>query len=447
MNHQCEQAICQSCAKPCDGVVVGVSGGADSSALLHALIQCGYRVAVCHVNHLLRGEESNADAQFVKERCEVYGAPYFERRTDVADLAKEQKCTIEEAGRLVRYSFFEEIRQKTGAKFIMTAHTKNDQAETVLYRIARGTGLRGLCGIPQKRGAILRPFLSVTREDVEAYCRENRLEYRTDSTNKENIYARNRIRHEVLPALCEVHSGAVQSIARMAHSLSIDEDYFSQEVNKRLCAMRKTDGKYDCREIVQEHPAIIRRTALAILRETGAGQSEILCERLCALFSMSSGSLTAQNGVRFFIRRGMLTVGDCMPAQPYCFAVSPGMAVTTPYGSVRCEKMTRNDADGYQKVYKNLLYLALDYATIKGQITLRSRMDGDRFSSARTGVTKKIKKLFSESGLTPFEKSAVPVICDETGVIGVIGFGAKKGMEVRNDTTNVLLFIIDNTEE
>lgn len=447
MNHPCEQAVRQSGAKPCDGVVVGVSGGADSSALLHALVQCGYRVTVCHVNHCLRGEESDADARFVKERCESYNVPYFERCADVFKLAKEQKCTVEEAGRLVRYSFFEEIRQKTGAKFIMTAHTKNDQVETVLYRMARGTGLHGLCGIPKKRGVILRPFLSVTREEIEAYCRDEQIAYRTDSTNKMTVYARNRVRHEVIPALCTVHPGAVQAIARMTQSLSIDEDYLSLQTAKRLSAMRMANGKYDCRSLVHEHPAIVRRAALAILNETGAGESEILCERLCALFSMASGSMTAQNGVCFFIRRGVLTVGECIPASPYAFTLSPGMTANTPYGTVRCEKMTRDDADVYQKVYKNLLYLALDYDTIKGQITLRSRADGDRFCSAKTGVTKKIKKLFSEAGFTPLEKSAVPIVCDETGVIGVTGFGAKKGMEVSGDTTNVLLFIIDKTEE
>ena len=442
-----EAAVKSSGAHPQDGIVVGVSGGADSSALLHALVALGYRVAVCHVDHMLRGEESEEDAKFVERQCRDYGVAFYVHHVDVDALAKEQKCTTEEAGRNVRYAFFEEIRRKTGARYIMTAHTQNDQVETVLYRMARGTGLHGLCGIPVQREHILRPFLSVTREEIESYCHECNLQYRTDSTNETTMYARNRVRHEVIPALQRVHPGAVQSIVRMTQTLSLEEDYLQKQTGQVIRTMHIENGTYDCRMLAHEHPAIVRRVALHLLKDAGAGQSEPLCEQLCALFSMSSGSLTAQNGIRFFARRGVLTIGEPEPVAPYAFCVVPGMKVQTPHGVVKCEKMTKQDAFAYQKVYKNLLYLAFDYDTIKGQITLRNRREGDRFLSAKTGITKKVKKLFSEAGFTPYRKSTVPLICDETGVIGMFHFGVKKGMDVRENTSDVLLFINDKTEE
>ena len=146
--------------KPDIHVVVGFSGGADSTALLYCLsVQCQFPVTACHVNHMLRGDESDRDEAAARNFCQMYGIPLEVRRIDVGKMAKEENAGVEETGRKVRYAFFEETRRLHGAALIATAHTMSDQAETVLFRLARGSGMKGLCGIPAKRGYVVRPLL------------------------------------------------------------------------------------------------------------------------------------------------------------------------------------------------------------------------------------------------------------------------------------------------
>ena len=186
-------------------IVVGVSGGADSIALLHYLhTHFPDSVVAAHVNHCLRGAESERDEQFVYSFCKERRIPLFVCREEVAVLAKEQKQSIEDCGRAVRYDFFHSLL-KSDTDRIATAHTLSDTAETVLFHLARGSGVKGLAGIPPVRGQIIRPLISITREEVEQYCQHYGLSYVEDSTNASLEYTRNRIRHRVIPAMAEVH--------------------------------------------------------------------------------------------------------------------------------------------------------------------------------------------------------------------------------------------------
>lgn len=189
-------------------VLVCVSGGADSVCLLDVLCQLravyNLKIYVAHVNHMLRGEESNRDEQFVKTLCEQYKVPFRTKQVDVSNLAKTNKITCEEAGRKVRYDFFVSLKQELSINKIATAHNKNDNVETVCMRFLRGTGVDGLGGIPVENDIdVIRPLLSVSRQEIEAYLEERHLTYITDSSNLTDAYTRNRIRHHFLPYILE----------------------------------------------------------------------------------------------------------------------------------------------------------------------------------------------------------------------------------------------------
>ena len=222
-------------------VVIGLSGGADSVCLLDVLMALSYEhkfaVSAVHVNHQIRGQEADADEEFVKRMCEKNGIPCEVLRYNCEELAKETRISTEEMGRKLRYGAFYKVAEKVRSEkdvsevFIATAHNLNDQAETVLMRIIRGTGVEGLSGIHYLRSVegnkIIRPLLDVKRDDIELYCAARGLEYVSDSTNFEPIYTRNKIRLNVIPMLEEINLNVTDALARLAQIAREDRDYFA----------------------------------------------------------------------------------------------------------------------------------------------------------------------------------------------------------------------------
>lgn len=221
-----------------DNIVVGVSGGPDSMTLLNILIEIKntsnikFKIFVAHINHMIR-QEADEETQYVKEFCEKNNIECFVTRQKVEQLAKEQKIGTEEAGRNLRYNFFEEVAIKTNSNKIVTAHTSNDNAETVLMNIIRGSGTSGLKGIePIRDNKFIRPLIDCTRQEIEQYCEENRLNPRYDKTNKENIYTRNKVRNMLIPYIEEnFNPSIIDSINRLS-SLATEENKYIEKIVK-----------------------------------------------------------------------------------------------------------------------------------------------------------------------------------------------------------------------
>jgi len=238
-------------------VLCAVSGGLDSMCLLHLLATWGRErnlaVTAAHFNHQLRGEESDRDEVFVRDWCAAHEVPFVAGRGDVRGHAAEMGKTLEEAARDLRYAFLTEQKQRLGCTFILTAHHADDNAETMLLNLLRGTGARGLTGIPAERGDIARPFLRVTREELTAYAEAYHIKYVEDSTNAEDIAARNLLRHKVLPVLREVNPRAVENMARTAEVLKEDDDALSRMAEalvRRSCRFEENSvclSVEDCR--------------------------------------------------------------------------------------------------------------------------------------------------------------------------------------------------------
>lgn len=197
-----------------DSIGVAVSGGADSMVLLFLLKKLGYDVTALHFEHGIRGEESVSDAAFVKDQCEKNGIPCIVGHGDIPAYSADNKCSIETAARLMRYDFL----SSQGFRSIATAHHMDDNVETVLQHILRGTGIKGLTGIPKRNGCIVRPFLCVTRAEIEEYAASNGIPYITDSTNSDTRYSRNRVRSEVMPVLRKVNPNADLAIIRLSEN-------------------------------------------------------------------------------------------------------------------------------------------------------------------------------------------------------------------------------------
>lgn len=281
---------------PGDKIVVGVSGGADSVCLLLLLLEYSKKVPVSleavHVNHCLRAE-AGEDARYVEELCRERNVPFYLAEENVRELAAQERCSEEDAGRRARYLAFYRVAEKTGGTRIAVAHNMGDNAETMLFHLFRGSGLKGLCGIAPVRDTLIRPILCLERREVEAYLKQRGISWRTDSTNGEDHYRRNRIRHHILPyAECEIAQGAAAHMCRTAELLSETEDYLEQQTKAAWEQCVSTAGTkvhyivdVDC--FRKFHIVLRKRILLEIAKElspTGKDISAVHVEDVLSLF-------------------------------------------------------------------------------------------------------------------------------------------------------------------
>ncbi len=422
-------------------VTVALSGGADSTALLYAMRalqnKYGFSLYAAHYNHGLRGAESDADCAFAEALCQKLGVPIFCEKGDVAALAKAQKCSIELAARKARYAFLERVARGK----IATAHTADDTLETLLYCLARGTGLKGLCGIPPKRGRIIRPMLFCTRAQVEEYLTEQGSAYCTDSTNLTDDYTRNRIRHHAVPVLKGINGAVAEHVATTCYGLQQDNDFLTLSAQVAFQGLQTGSG-LRAAGVAALHPAMRVRVLKMLLEQSGVPAEALHLQRLEQLLPQKSGRLGLPNGFMAQIKGGILQI-------------CPAMVQTLPTVELQLQNgpvcacglhfavMGRQEYETFQNVNSLLSICALDYAKITGSLFLRSRQSGDQFKLPRRGVTKSLKKLFCEANIPLHKRECIPVLADSQGVLFVQGFGADARVAA-NAQTDQFLVIYQN---
>jgi tRNA(Ile)-lysidine synthase len=291
-----------------DTAVVGLSGGADSCALLLALLalkeRLGITVTACHINHNLRGAESDGDELFVRRLCEERGVPLTVFSVDVHGSAQKHEST-EETARKLRYEKFAELC-KNGERFA-TAHTASDNAETVLMNMIRGTGTKGLAGIPPLRDMFIRPVIFCTREDTEKYCRENGIEFVTDSTNLSDDYTRNRIRHKLIPLLEEFNPSFIAAVTRMTGAVGDDSaflDAYSEQCAKE-CVLK---NGYDSRKL-KELPAAVKFRIIAWeLKKNGVEPTMLRVGQCAEIIERGMGKVNLCKDRFAFVRKKVFYV-------------------------------------------------------------------------------------------------------------------------------------------
>ena len=290
-----------------DAVVAALSGGADSVSLLQALItlreRLGITVSACHVNHCLRGEESDRDMQFCEDLCARLGVELKILKIYVA--AQQQKHeSLEECARRIRYAFFDEVSR---GKKLATAHNSNDCAETVILNMLRGTGLKGLCGIPPVRGNIIRPLIYCTRAEVERYCAENSLSFVTDSTNLCCDYTRNKVRHGILPQMLEINGSLFDTMSRMEKSLREDSELLEGMASEALEKAQKNGG-WVAAELAKLPKPVRARAVKQILSANGIEPSALRINTTLEIIENGKGKFNPCRNRFVLIKRGVLMV-------------------------------------------------------------------------------------------------------------------------------------------
>lgn len=408
-------------------VCCALSGGADSVALLLALktLSAEYSVTVTavHINHMLRGEESDRDEKFCRELCSRLNIPLTVFRKNAAAFAHSLGVSVETGAREMRYGIFSEI----AADKIATAHNLNDNAETLIFRIARGTGLKGLCGIPPVRDNIIRPLLRCSREEIENFLSELGQDFVTDSTNLSESYTRNKIRHRIIPELTALHGAFPDCITAMTANFSEDEDCLS-----KLAEHLKNK---DLRTV---HPAIRKRIILNLLKKHGLEITALKAAELENAAVGGGGKINVGRGHTAFVRNGKITVAEdraenIIPQKiteegEYPFSSDRIVIIS----KINCEKM-----NGSQNINKNLTTELLDYDKIKGSIVLRNRLRKDKIKPAGTAHTKELRKLLQER-LPYGMRGVTAVIEDGEGVVWAEHIGADERAAADENTTTAL---------
>jgi tRNA(Ile)-lysidine synthase len=359
-------------------------------------------------------------------------------KADCVKEAEENGETLEEAGRRIRYDFFDMLCESETYK-IATAHNSNDNLETVLFNIARGSALSGAKGIPPKRDNIIRPLIFCTREEIEGYCKENNLSFVVDSTNLSDDYTRNRIRHNVLPELQKVNSSVIEAFTRFSESVRIDDDYLDCVAENALENASLGECSYNTELINSLHPSIKNRVIYKAVerfsKETPDSKKinlvlSCINEKTKIQLYKNCYCETKENVLNFFNNDNTIEYKieeQEIPCEED-FNMTFGELV------VKGEYFSKTS----QKINDLLLDNLIDCDTINGNLILRTRNEGDKITLRKRKVTKTLKKLFIEECILKDERDKIPVISDDNGVVWVSGFGVNKNNAVKEDTKNIL---------
>lgn len=400
-----------------DNIIAGLSGGADSVCLtmiLHELSrEMGFALTAVHVNHCLRGEESDRDEEFCRGLCGRLGIPLTVYRVDVKGEVKKSGSSVEEAARELRYGAFREECEKFPSAKIATAHNKCDSSETVMFNIARGTGIKGICGIPYVRGNIIRPLLDCERGEIEAFLDEKGQEHVTDSSNLSDEYSRNRIRRQVIPQLTLINGGFHEAVSRLSLSAREDEEFFSFLL-ENISA-----------EEIADQPAAVRKRYIAkILSEN---KIECSYERLCALdenirlrkntrYDLCGNVFAVfRNGTMTIEERQIRSAGNiCIPVD---FDEDTEILISEFDKIVKIKRAVHDNFYQSSIIHKNLTNNCVNYVKIQGVAVVRNKRDGDSMILKGRDFHTKLKKLYNAMKLSADERMTALVMEDDEGLI------------------------------
>lgn len=431
-------------------VLLGLSGGADSTALLHILVGSGVKVTAAHINHCIRGAEADEDEAFCREMCEKLRVPLEVLRCDVPAEAMKTGEGLEEAARRIRYSFFNKIMKERHIPILVTAHNADDNLETLLFNISRGSSTRGGCGIPPVRkegrsAVVVRPILGLTKKEIIEYCDSHGLRYVTDSTNSDENYSRNRLRHKVLPELRRLNPDAAGAAIRFCDSLREDDAYLTSAAEEKRQEITTKDGLLT--DPLSGLPrALSARILFAAAKEAGAAPERHHLNAMLDIAAEGYGSQSLPGGVTAHVRRGILSFSrddrtpardkKCRDRQPEWEISAKNGENPLPYGSGTL--FFGDNAENCIGIYNLSTFITLNTDRIKGKISIRNRRPGDVVLIS--GMHKSLRKLLCDAHLplTAEERRSLPVICDENGIIWAPGLRPRDGAAAQKGDPDIL---------
>ncbi|MFZ1946114.1 MAG: tRNA lysidine(34) synthetase TilS [bacterium] len=434
-------------------VLIAVSGGPDSVALLHALVslKATYRLDLhlAHLEHGLRGEAALADMEFVQALGRDLGLSVTARRVDVAELASKSSLPVEAVARKLRYAFLEEVAGDIGAAKIATGHNANDQAETLLLNLIRGSGISGLRGIrPAIEGKIVRPLIEAKREEILAYLTERGLDYRTDLTNADEVYDRNRVRMSLVPLLeKDFNPRIVDSLVRTAEVFSLVADYLDAQVAeamKQCC--RPGDGRItvDLEAFAALPRAVRVFTLYAVVRSLEGDEQVVTFDTLGALENVAARS---QSGSRVDIGSGIIAVKEydrLVVGRDMALAEGYEVPLTVP-GTTDIESAgysfqtsVLEEAPRSADLFRSGSTAYFDLGKLALPLVARSWREGDKFVPFGLSGSKKVHDVFTDEKIPVTQRSRIPIICDREEIIWVAGVRRSERARITDETTTVV---------
>ena len=414
-------------------VLIGLSGGPDSMVLIHLLMQLGYNCIAAHCNFHLRGIDSDRDAAFVSKWCAENGIPLFTIEFDTEEYAATNKISIEMAARELRYNWFEKLRIEQNADVVGIAHHKDDSVETILINLTRGTGIKGLTGIPLVNKHIVRPLLIVSRRQIMEYLSDNKVPYVIDHTNEEEMYTRNIIRLNILPTLKKINPSVKNSIITTANNLKEAEKIYTgyiskaieEVLNDNLIAIEKLKETYSPQSVLFE-----------ILSPLGFSSSVI--EDIANNLDSIPGKMYHAQGVRLLKDRDYLVISDSESEKAtesdkeyLIYADSTGKEL--PFSlTIHKEAYTPQF-----EIKRSKAILHCDIDTLTFPLTLRRWKEGDWFIPFGMKGKKKLSDFFSDNKFTIFEKEDTWVLLSENNVVWIVNHRADNRFRISDTTKRV----------
>ncbi len=438
-----------------DKVVIGISGGADSVCLFFVFLELREKydleLFAVHVHHGIRGLEADKDEQFVRELVKKENIPYFLIWKDVKKLAKELKTTEEETGRMVRYEAFYEILKQVGGTKIAVAHNQNDCAETVLFQLFRGSGLKGMGGISPKRGEIIRPLLAVGRNEIEQYLLKKGQSYCIDKTNLEQEYTRNKIRLSILPiAEQEVNEKTVEHIARTAQYMRELEHYIRKNVEfafKKIVLEKNGQYFMEISAFEMEDIVIKRELIKCILMKLAKATKDIEAkhiEKVLGLTKHQTGKklnlpyrIIVKKEYEFLVffidgkdkkQEKQDFYYELIPNRTYRIE-EKGLEIT-----LQLEKMQLK----HQEIQQNTCVKWFDYDRIDKSMCIRGRRPGDYLQINKEGGKRKLKDYFIDKKIPREQRNKIPLLADGSHIIWILGDRISEKYKVTETTKNIL---------
>ncbi len=451
----------QGMIKQGDRIVAGVSGGADSVCLFRVLLELmpiyNLKLFVVHINHGIRGKEANEDEAFVKDLCSAAGVSFTSVYKDIPKISAAEGLTTEEAGRKVRYEEFYKCFQENKCNKIAIAHNKNDSAETILFHLFRGSGIRGLTGIKAIRNEIIRPLLNTTRVEIEAYLQEKGISYREDASNYTMDYARNRIRLGILPLAADtINSRVIEHITGAGKQLAEIEHYIDKMTQIAIeRTVRQDLNAYILaeKEFLQEDIVIKKAIIREILGKLLVGLKDLDAlhvDLILELFEKDTGKILnlpggiiAERGyetVSLYLNQYNLENREKKSLADYTLKI-PGTTNITECNIILNSKLIK-----YKKnmiIPQNGCTKWFDYDKIKNTVLIRGRKSGDFIQINNQGNTKKLKQLFIDEKIPKDTRDSLPLITDGSHVMWILGHRMSEAYKVWEGTKLILEISLD----
>lgn len=431
--------------KSCDKVLIALSGGKDSVALFFFLTKYLSKLKIklfaVHVNHMLRGEDADKDQAFCEDLCKQHNVKLFVKKIDVKSIAKLNSKSVEEAAREIRYQYFKEICDEYNIDKIATAHTASDNTETVIYNISRGSGTKGICGIPPIRDNIIRPLIFCTKEDTEEYCISNSVSFCTDKTNFENCYQRNNIRLNVIPQLKKRNSSIDNSVSKLSYIARCDrkliEHIASEFVNKFDYALplEETAQLFEDEKMLScAHEILCIKSGIIV-------PFDIFMQCRSVIISRKTGKrVKIAADVYLVIDYDKIKFEKERQSFEYC-EIPLTLNKTIKFANAtQITLLRQKEAINYKNINNLTKKATLNFGTIYGDIFVRKKLDGDSYIAG--GMTRSVKKFFSDNKISRGARDCYPIICDSKGIIWVPGMQiCDRAVPKNNDDKNITIIV------